>query len=107
MSHFVLIQKGEKFPFLPKGKKFETPEAALDALTPSTVKITEVYANGTADLSPMNLKAMVDQRAEAIKADRAAKLKRLESRRVILDTPKKKSVKKVVAKKKTAAKKRK
>lgn len=89
MSHFVLIQRGEKFPFLPKEKKFETPEDAFKALTPSTVKITEVYPNGTADLSAMNLKDIVDQRLAAKKEAQAKKRRSLDNRRVILDAPKK------------------
>jgi hypothetical protein len=105
MSHFVLVEKSKKFPFLPKERKFATPEEALKNVSEATVKITEVYTNGTADLSPMNLKEMVDQKVAFAKEEREKKKRSLENRRVILDTPKKKVAKKVPAKK--VAKKRK
>ena len=104
MSHFVLVQKGKKFPFLPKEQKFETPEEALKNVSEATVKITEHYPNGTAELSPMNLKEMVDQKEAAAKEAKEQKVRSLENRRVILDSPKKKKVVKPVAKKATAKK---
>lgn len=89
MSHFLIVDRSKKFPFLPKEKKFETPEEALKNVSEATIKITEVYANGEADLSPMNLKEMVDQREAIAKEEKDKKKRSLENRRVILDTPKK------------------
>lgn len=103
MSHFVLVEKVKKFPFnTTKERKFETAEKALAAVTETTVKITEVYPNGTADLSPMQLKQMVDQQAAWAKEAKEKKRRSIENRRVILDTPqdrKKKATKKVTTKK--------
>lgn len=87
MSHFIVVQKGKKFPFLPKEKKFETAEEALEALTPATTRITEVYPNGTADMSPIQLKEMVDQKIAWAKEQKQKKRRSIENRRVILDTP--------------------
>lgn len=99
MSHFVLVKKGKKLFSRPVEQKFETPEAALKAVTPDTLRITEVYVNGSADLSPMNLQEMVDQRVAFKKLEQEKKKQSLENRRVILDTPKKKKVVKKVTKK--------
>lgn len=109
MSHFLVVERGAKFPHLPKERKFDTAEKALAAVTPATVKITEVYPNGTAELSTMQLKQMVDQKAAWAKEEKERKRRSIENRRVILDTPKdrkKKAVKKVT-KKATAKKRRK
>lgn len=101
-----MVEKVKKFPFSStKERKFATAEKALAAVSPTTVKIVEVYPNGTAELSAMQLKGMVEQQAAWDKEEKEKKRRSIENRRVILDTPQDRK-KKVVKKKATAKKRR-